>query len=374
VTRRLRVGIIFGGRSGEHEVSLVSATSVMSALDREKYDVVPIGITPEGRWISSSQSLGMLKEKAPLDREPERFLVPEPNRRGLVSAEEHGGPSMPLDVIFPLVHGTYGEDGTLQGLLELANIPYVGAGVLASAVGMDKIIQKMVFANAGLPVVRYCWCYSAACREHPSKVTRIVERELRYPVFVKPANTGSSVGISKVHVRKELAPALMLASEFDRKVIIEQGIGNAREIECSVLGNDAPEASVPGEIIPSNEFYDYDAKYVDGKSTVVIPARLPAQLARKIREIAVRAYTAIDCAGMARVDFFVTKGKARVYLNEVNTIPGFTAISMYPKMWEAAGLSFSGLLDRLITLAIQRHSEMSARRTSFSPSNDWYRS
>ena len=374
MTRRLRVGIIFGGRSGEHEVSLVSATSVMSALDREKYEVVPIGITPEGRWISSSQSLGMLKEKAPLDREPEKFLVPEPSRRGLVSAEENGGPSMPLDVIFPLVHGTYGEDGTLQGLLELANIPYVGAGVLASAVGMDKIIQKMVFANAGLPVVRYCWCHSAACREHPAKVTRMVERELRYPVFVKPANTGSSVGISKVHGRKELGPALSLASEFDRKVIVEQGIGNAREIECSVLGNDAPEASVPGEIIPSNEFYDYDAKYVDGKSTPVIPARLPAPLARKIREIAVRAYTAIDCAGMARVDFFVTKGKAKVYLNEVNTIPGFTAISMYPKMWEAAGLTFPGLLDRLITLAIQRHSEMSARRTSYSPANDWYRS
>jgi D-alanine-D-alanine ligase len=374
MTHRLRVGIIFGGRSGEHEVSLVSATSVMSALDREKYEVVPIGITPDGRWISSSQALGMLKEKAPLDLEPEKFLVPEPHRRALVSVEGNGGGSMPLDVVFPLVHGTYGEDGTLQGLLELANIPYVGAGVLASAVGMDKIIQKMVFADAGLPVVRYCWCYSAECREHPSKVTRMVERELRYPVFVKPANTGSSVGISKVHGRRELGAALALAAEFDRKVIIERAIGNAREIECSVLGNDAPEASVPGEIIPSNEFYDYDAKYVDGKSTTVIPARLPASIARKIREIAVRAYTAIDCAGMARVDFFVTKGKAKVYLNEVNTIPGFTAISMYPKMWEAAGLSFSGLLDRLIRLAIQRHGEMNARRTSYSPAKDWYRS
>jgi D-alanine-D-alanine ligase len=373
MTRKLRVGIIFGGRSGEHEVSLVSATSVMRALDREKYEVVPIGITPGGRWISSPRALGMLKEKAPLDREPEQFLVPEPNRRGLVAAEGNGG-STPLDVVFPIVHSTYGEDGTLQGLLELANIPYVGAGVLASALGMDKIVQKMVFASAGLPLVRYCWCYSAACRDHPSKVTRMVERELRYPVFVKPANTGSSVGISKVHGRRELGPALALASAFDRKVIIEQGIANAREIECSVLGNDAPEASVPGEIIPSNEFYDYDAKYVDGKSTSVIPARLPSPLARKIREIAVRAYTAIDCAGMARVDFFVTKGKAKVYLNELNTIPGFTAISMYPKMWEAAGVSFSGLLDRLIALAIERHGEMNARRTTYSPANDWYRS
>jgi D-alanine-D-alanine ligase len=372
MTRRLRVGVIFGGRSGEHEVSLVSATSVLNALDREKYEVVPIGITPEGRWISSSQALGMLKEKAPVDREPEKFLVPEPNRRGLISAEGNGGGPMPLDVVFPLVHGTYGEDGTLQGLLELANIPYVGAGVLASAVGMDKIIQKMIFAEAGLPVVRYCWCYSTECRENPSKAIRMAERQLHYPVFVKPANTGSSVGISKVHVRREMGPALSLAAEFDRKVIIEQGVANAREIECSVLGNDAPEASVPGEIIPSNEFYDYDAKYVDGKSTPVIPAHLPAPVARKIREIAIRAYTAIDCAGMARVDFFLTKGK--VYLNEVNTIPGFTAISMYTKMWEAAGVSFSDLLDTLIRLAMERHGEMNARRTSYSPAKDWYRS
>jgi D-alanine-D-alanine ligase len=374
MTRKIRVGVIFGGRSGEHEVSLVSATSVMSALDREKYDVVPIGITPEGRWISSSQALGMLKEKAPLDGEPEKFLIPEPNRQGLVSAEGNGTLPVPLDVVFPLVHGTYGEDGTLQGLLELANIPYVGAGVLASSVGMDKIIQKMIFREAGLPLVRYTWCYSAVCRENPRKVARMVEKDLRYPVFVKPANTGSSVGISKVHARGELADALLLAAEFDRKVIIEQGVPRAREIECSVLGNDAPEASVPGEVIPSNEFYDYNAKYVDGKSASVIPARIPASVARAVRQLALRAYTAIDCAGMARVDFFVTRGKPKVYLNEVNTIHGFTAISMYPKMWEAAGLSFPALLDRLITLAMERHGEMSARRTSYAPANDWYRS
>ena len=277
MTQKIRVGVIFGGRSGEHEVSLVSATSVMSALDREKYDVVPVGITPEGRWISSAQALGMLKEKAPLDREPERFLIPEPNRQGLVSADGNGTLPVPLDVVFPLVHGTYGEDGTLQGLLELANIPYVGAGVLASSVGMDKIIQKMIFREAGLPLVRYTWCYSAVCRENPRKVARMVEKDLRYPVFVKPANTGSSVGISKVHSRGELAPALLLAAEFDRKVIIEQGVPRAREIECSVLGNDVPEASVPGEVIPSNEFYDYNAKYVDGKSASVIPARIPGR-------------------------------------------------------------------------------------------------
>ena len=374
MTQKLRVGVIFGGRSGEHEVSQVSATSVINGLDREKYEVVPIGITPEGRWISSSRALGMLKEKNPLEHEPEKFLVPEPNRRALVSAGEDGPGGQQLDVVFPVMHGTYGEDGTLQGLLELANIPYVGAGVLASALGMDKIVQKMVFARAGLPLVRYCWAYSADCRERPSKVRTMVEKALRYPVFVKPANTGSSVGISKVHTRRELAPALATAAEYDRKVIVEEGVRGAREIECSVLGNDAPEASVPGEIIPSNEFYDYDAKYVDGKSAAVIPAKLPAGVARKIREYAVRAYTAIDCAGMARVDFFVTKGKARIYLNEVNTIPGFTAISMYPKMWEAAGLSFPALLDRLIGLAVDRHREMNARRTSYAPASDWFKS
>ena len=371
---KLRVGVIFGGRSGEHEVSLVSATSVIGALDPAKYDVVPIGITPEGRWISSGRALGMLKEKSGQESEPEKYLVPEPNRKGLVSPNGGGASPQGLDVVIPLVHGTYGEDGTLQGLLELANIPYVGAGVLASAVGMDKIVQKMVFAAAGLPLVRYCWTYAADCRDRPGKVRALVEKTLRYPVFVKPANTGSSVGISKVHARKELAQALAAAAEFDRKVIIEEGVRNAREIECSVLGNDNPVASVPGEIVPSNEFYDYDAKYVDGKSRAIIPAPVPAAIARKVRECAVRAYRAIDCAGMARVDFFVTKGKGRVYLNEVNTIPGFTAISMYPKMWEASGVTFRELLDRLIALAVERHREMNARRTSYTPAKDWFRS
>ncbi|HUI11799.1 MAG TPA: D-alanine--D-alanine ligase family protein [Bacteroidota bacterium] len=369
---KLRVGIIFGGRSGEHEVSLVSATSVIAALDPAKYEVVPIGITPGGRWISSARALGMLKEKAGPEAEPEKFLVPEPNRKGLVSLNGGGGSPQSLDVVIPLVHGTYGEDGTLQGLLELANIPYVGAGVLASAVGMDKIVQKMVFTTAGLPVVKYCWAYADLCRTRPGTVRASVEKSLRYPVFVKPANTGSSVGISKVHARRELAPALLEAAGYDRKVIIEEGVRDAREIECSVLGNDDPVASVPGEVVPSNEFYDYDAKYVDGKSRAVIPAPLPAAMARTIREFAVRAYRAIDCAGMARVDFFVTK--RRVLLNEVNTIPGFTAISMYPKMWEASGVPFRELLDRLIALAIERHREMNARRTSYTPAKDWFRS
>ncbi|MBX2990879.1 MAG: D-alanine--D-alanine ligase [Phycisphaeraceae bacterium] len=372
VDRKLRVGVIFGGRSGEHEVSLVSATSVINALDTAKYDVVPIGITKGGRWISSRESLQRLKSKEGLEREPERFLVPEPNRQSLVSLSGERYAEMKLDVVFPVVHGTFGEDGTLQGLLELANIPYVGAGVLASAVGMDKIVQKQLHKQAGLPVVKYVWFLSSNCRENPKKVAAAVEKTLRYPVFVKPANTGSSVGISKAYGRKELQVAVELAAEFDRKVICEQGVRNAREIEVSVLGNDEPIASVPGEIIPSNEFYDYDAKYVDGKSRADIPAKMPKEIARRLRRLAVNAFTVLDCAGMARVDFFVTKKTNNIYLNEINTIPGFTAISMYPKLWEASGISYSQLLDRLIQLALDRYKEKSKSRTSYRPREEWY--
>jgi len=374
MNRKLRVGVIFGGRSGEHEVSLVSATSVINALDKEKYEIVPIGITPQGRWLSSSRALGLLQSKGELDGEIERILVPEPHRHSLIAVAGEGDAAQPLDVIFPVVHGTYGEDGTLQGLLELADIPYVGAGVLASAVGMDKIVQKHLFAEAGLPIVRYVWFHSSVCREEPAAACRRVEKQLRYPVFVKPANTGSSVGISKAHNRGELQAALRLAAEYDRKVIVEQGVKGAREIECSVLGNDAPEASIPGEIIPSNEFYDYDAKYVDGKSKAIVPAKLSRAVTSAIRKLAVEAFRVIDCSGMARVDFFVTKGRGKIYLNEINTIPGFTAISMYPKMWESSGVSYPQLLDRLITLAIERHREMASRRTTFTPGKEWYRS
>ena len=373
MTRKLRVGVIFGGRSGEHEVSLVSAASIMHALDREKYDVVPIGITPDGRWISSSQAHAMLTAKTRLDGEPEKFLIPEPQRRGLVSVAAMNASREPLDVVIPVVHGTYGEDGTLQGLLELTDIPYVGAGVLASAVGMDKVVQKQIFRDAGFPIVRYVWFLASACREKPAAVARAAEKKLRYPLFVKPANTGSSVGIVKAHNRRELIGGLQDAAEFDRKVICEQGIRNVREIECAVLGNDTPEASLPGEIIPSNEFYDYDAKYVDGKSTAVIPAKLPAATVRRLRALAVAAYSSIDCAGMARVDFFVTKDRGTIYLNELNTIPGFTPISMYPKMWEVSGIPYPELLDRLIALAIERHRETSRRRTTYTPVRPWYK-
>ncbi len=371
---KIRIGVIFGGRSSEHQVSLVSAASVMGALPADRYEVVPIGITPDGRWISSTGALGLMKEGGVPASQPEHTLLPEPGRQGLIGAG--GGTSDPirLDVIFPVLHGTFGEDGTMQGLLELADIPYVGAGVLGSAVGMDKIVQKQLFEQAAIPVPRYCWFYAAAVNEAPRKAAAVVERRLRYPVFVKPANTGSSVGISKAHDRKELLRAFEEAVQYDRKVIVEQGIRDVREIEVSVLGNDDPEASVPGEIIPSNEFYDYDAKYVDGKSTAVIPARIPRASARKAREYAVRAYRAIDCAGMARADFLMARRTGRIYINELNTIPGFTAISMYPKLWEASGLSYPELLDRLIQLAIERHRQTRALRRTYNPSRAWYQS
>ncbi len=370
---RLRVGVIFGGRSGEHEVSLVSAGSVVRALDPDKYTVVPIGITREGRWISAPDALVMLKEREGLEGAAGCVLMPEPHHEGLLLLSEGQPSAGKLDVVIPLIHGTYGEDGTLQGLLELADLPYVGAGVLGSALGMDKIVQKQLFVQAGLRVAKYTWALSATCRTNAATIARKVERTLRYPIFVKPANTGSSVGITKAHTRRELLRAMAEASSFDRKVIFEQGVAGAREIECSVLGNDAPEVSVCGEVISSNEFYDYNAKYVDGASRAEIPARLPRRLSDQIRRMALRAYTTIDCAGMARADFFVTRRRGTVYINELNTIPGFTSISMYPKLWEASGLSFSALLDRLIELALRRHAEKGRLRHSYDPSSEWYR-
>ncbi len=373
MSQRLRIGVIFGGRSGEHEVSLVSATSILQALDPAKYDVVPIGITREGRWLSSPEMVRLMKQRSGLDGTGEQYLLPEPGRHGLMSVEDRTSAIRQLDVVFPIVHGTYGEDGTLQGLLELAGIPYVGAGVLGSAVGMDKIVQKELFKEAGLPIVKYVWFLSEEFRTRPQAVVAAVQKALRYPVFTKPANTGSSVGITKAHTKAELLRGLDLAAAFDRKVIVEQGINNVREIECSVLGNNTPEASVPGEIVPSNEFYDYDAKYVDGKSAAIIPAPIPRAVARIIQANAVRAFRTLDLAGMARVDFFLVRKSNKVYLNEVNTLPGFTPISMYPKLWEASGVGYHELLDRLIALAIERHKEKSTLRTSFDPKSAWYK-
>ncbi|MBI4428201.1 MAG: D-alanine--D-alanine ligase [Ignavibacteriales bacterium] len=369
---KLRIGVVFGGRSAEHEVSLVSAASVMNALDKEKYEIVPIGISPEGRWLSSDDALKLLKEKSSIDSQPEQLIVPDPRKKALVQLDSSGR-NKSVDVLFPVLHGTFGEDGTVQGLFELADIPYVGAGVLGSAVGMDKVVQKELLRQAKIPVTPGVWFFSNEFQKNQKKMISIAEKKLRYPMFVKPANLGSSIGITKAHNREELIKAIQLAGEYDRKLLVEKGIENAREIECSVLGNDEPIASVPGEIIPSNEFYDYDAKYVDGKSTAVIPAKLSKAVAKKVREISVQSFKALDCAGMARADFLVTKKSNRIYLNEINTIPGFTSISMYPKLWQASGISYPELLDRLIKFAIERHQSKQSLKTKYRPREDWYK-
>jgi D-alanine-D-alanine ligase len=370
---RIRVGVIFGGRSVEHEVSLVSAASVIDALDKSKYEVIPIGITSSGKWLSSAETLRLLKDKRPVETEPEQIILPDPRKKSLIALNDAGSAGRKLDVVFPVVHGTYGEDGSLQGLLELADIPYVGAGVLGSAVGMDKTVQKELLLQAAIPVTPGISFIFEIYRKQEKKMISTIERKLKYPLFVKPANSGSSVGINKAHNRKELAEYVETAAQFDRKILVEQGVGNAREIECAVLGNDCPEASVPGEIVPSNEFYDYDAKYVDGKTAEVIPAKLPAAVAAKIRKYAVEAFRVLNCSGMARVDFLVNRKSCRIFLNEINTIPGFTSISMYPKLWQATGLSYPELLDKLISLAIERHSARKKLKTTYSPKNAWYR-
>jgi len=350
--RKTRVGVIFGGRSGEHEVSLRSAESVIRSLDPSKYEVVPIAITHEGRWLGATTAMALLPPgeaiKAALKRGEPMAVVPEPHQNGAV------------DVLFPIVHGTYGEDGTLQGLLELAGVPYVGAGVLGSAVGMDKDVMKRLLREAGIPIGDY-WVTRA--RDIDS-FAREIGPGLPYPVFVKPANLGSSVGISKAHNIGELPAALALAAEFDRKIVVEKGI-DAREIELSVLGNDDPQASIPGEIVPSREFYDYQAKYVTDDSRLLIPAPLDPAQVRQAQDLAIRTFQALECAGMARVDLFLEKPTGKFLVNEINTLPGFTSISMYPKLWEASGLPFDKLLDRLIALAIERNSERKKLRTKF---------
>ncbi|HKU28109.1 MAG TPA: D-alanine--D-alanine ligase [Candidatus Sulfotelmatobacter sp.] len=387
--KKLRVGILFGGRSGEHEVSLLSASSVLNSIDKDKYDVVPIGITKEGRWLTAEHAQNLLTGKLKIEprnlragdpeiTEPAAVLhqgeavivPPEPvNReRGIVPFQTDAVPmrraadrAINVDVIFPVLHGTFGEDGTIQGLLELADIPYVGAGVLGSAAGMDKDVMKSLFIAAGIPIVKHVTILRGAWEKDRKKVEKLVSTKLRYPVFVKPANLGSSVGISKAHDRKELGPAIEEAAKFDRKIVIEEGVGGknnkAREIECSVLGNDEPVASIPGEIVPIKEFYDYDAKYLDEGSRLIIPAKLSKTQIKKVQEMAVQAFKAVDCSGLSRVDFLMDPKTGKLYLNEINTMPGFTSISMYPKLWAASGLEYSELIDRLIQLGIERHAD-----------------
>ena len=364
--RKLRVGVLFGGQSSEHEVSLASARSVIGALDPEKYEVVSIGITKGGKWLTGGDPMGQLRAGLDSDGTPRlsSILAPDPQGEGraeIVEFSSEGNewlarPGEPLDVIFPVLHGPYGEDGTVQGLLELAGIPYVGAGVLGSAVGMDKAVMKTLFMAHGLPVVPYVLVTRAEWERDPAGVRGKVEGKLRYPLFAKPANMGSSVGVGKVHGPGELAPALDWAARFDRRLLVEQGV-DAREVECAVLGNDDPQASVVGEIVPGNEFYDYRAKYVDDNSDLIIPAELPKRISDEVRRLSLEAFRAIDGAGMARVDFFVARDFSEVWVNEINTIPGFTRISMYPKLWEGTGVAYSELVDRLIQLALERHRE-----------------
>src|SRR6059058_2913378 len=388
MTKKIRVGILFGGRSGEHEISLLSAASVFNAIDKHKYELVPIGITKEGRWVTAVDAERLLAGK-PLESErqlragdPETtpsaavlqngeavVVPPEPHKAGTVMAPfQTNAPvrrasdrAINVDVIFPVLHGTFGEDGTVQGLLELAEIPYVGAGVLGSAAGMDKDIMKSLFRAAGLPIVKHVTLLRSKWRSEPKKIQKFVEKNLKYPVFVKPANLGSSVGISKAHDREELGPAIAEAAKFDRKIVIEESVGGkkhkAREIECSVLGNDKPQASVPGEIVPCKEFYDYNAKYLEEGSTLVIPAKLTRSEAKKVQELAIRAFQAVDCSGLARVDFLMDAKTRKIYLNEINTMPGFTSISMYPKLWAASGVSYPELIGRLIQLGLERHQD-----------------
>ena len=374
--KKIRVGVIFGGRSGEHEVSLASAEAVIKALDKSKYEVVPIGITKKGKWLTTSNPLTTLKSGSNLSLDTENIITPDATRGQLIAIKKKYfatpySNSLKLNIIIPILHGTYGEDGTIQGLFELANIPYVGANTLASAVGMDKIIQKQLFIQACLPVVNFIYFLSKNFKKESVQLYKQVNK-LGYPVFVKPANLGSSVGISKAHNKSGLRKAIEYAIHYDRKIIIEKAVSNPREIEISVLGNDSPQASVAGEIVTSGEFYDYDAKYVDGKSRSVIPADIPEKTSTTMREMAIKAFKSIDCSGMARVDFLLTKN-GKFYISEVNTIPGFTSISMYPLLWKASGVSYPKLLDKLIALALERHKEKSKLQTSYKPKEKWYR-
>ena len=388
--RKLRIGILFGGRSGEHDVSLLSAASIFEAIDRKKFDVVPIGITRQGRWVTASSAQQLLsgnqvaattlragdpaatEASAILSRGEAVLIPPQPGsaEKGasstLVPFETDRAqigsttPALQVDVIFPVLHGTFGEDGTVQGLLELAGIPYVGSGVLGSAAGMDKDVMKRLFAAAGLPIVPHITILRSELAKSSPSVTKRIEKLLKYPLFVKPANLGSSVGISKVHNRAELAPALALAAGYDRKIVIEQGVegrgknSKARELEVAVLGNDDPQASVVGEIVPGKEFYDYEAKYLSEGSVPLIPAPISKAQTRQVRDMAIAAFRACDCSGLARVDFLLNPSTGKLFLNEINTLPGFTSISMYPKLWAASGLAYRDLITRLIELAVER--------------------
>ena len=362
---RIRLGIIFGGRSGEYEVSLTSAASVIRALNPDQYEITAIGITQKGTIASASELHGML----PVDLLSRIQLSPAIegcDARIQVSAriaEAHRNSQEAPQIFFPLLHGPYGEDGTIQGLMEMAGLPYIGCGVLASAVGMDKDISKILFANAGLPVTPSKTVYSGDLAKHMDSIKREVSREFGYPLFSKPANLGSSVGVRKIHNANEFEDALFDSAQYDRKVLIEKGI-DGHELECAILGNDNPQASIVGEVISAGEFYDYESKYIDQESRLEIPAPIEEKKSEEIRDLAVRAFKAIDGAGLARVDFFLERSTNKLWINEINTMPGFTPISMYSKLWAASGISFEQLVQHLIRFGEERFNERNNRKIS----------
>jgi D-alanine-D-alanine ligase len=353
--KKTKVFIIFGGKSGEHEVSIRSARSVLQAIDTKKYDPELLGIAKNGTWLRGPAAKKALSSKTKIDRgQSTEVLPPLSTSHELVKLIKD---EITPPVVFPVLHGPYGEDGTIQGMLEMMNVPYVGSGVLGSALGMDKVLQKQVFLHYGLPVVSFVWFLYKAWKKDKKSIIKKIEHMSRYPFFVKPANLGSSVGISKAHNEKELVKAIELAGTYDRKIIVEKGMEHIREVELSVLGNDDPIASVCGEIIPEHEFYDYDAKYIDESTRLVIPANVSKKIQRELQKTAIEAFTALDCSGFSRVDFFLEKKSGKVWLNEINTIPGFTSVSMYPKLWEATGVSYKDLIGKLIQLGIDRWKE-----------------
>jgi len=372
--KRLRIGVLFGGRSTEHEVSILSAQSIISAMDPDRFEAVPLYIDKNGRWLVGGSLKRLVSDDATRNYV---YLPPDPTQHSLVAANNgpsqelrspargggQGGGLPPLDVIFPVFHGLNGEDGTIQGVLELANIPYVGAGILGSALGLDKIHMKQAFAAAGLPIVDYLSITRRKYEQDPDAFIALVEQRIGYPCFSKFANSGSSVGTTKAHDRAELAAGLRLAASFDRKLVVERAV-DARELEVSVLGNDEPQASVVGEVVPAHEFYDYEAKYLDEGSRLLIPAPIESGVAEDVRVMALQAFQAVDAAGMARVDFFMERTTGRILVNELNTIPGFTRISMYPKLWEASGLAYPKLIERLVELAIERFNDKQRSQTA----------
>jgi D-alanine-D-alanine ligase len=369
--RKLRVGVLFGGKSGEHEVSFCSASSIIEAMDREKYEIVPIGITKNGCWLSPQESAIAL-QTGKIEGNSRIAWKGEPdNEQLLVIARENDGtkyfPLGKLDVIFPALHGPFGEDGTVQGLLELINIPYVGSGVAASAVAMDKELMKKIFQQHALPQTKWLALKRKRWISEKQKVLDEINNQFSYPIFTKPTNLGSSVGITRVMKRQELENAIDIATFYDRKILIEKGIENALEVECSILGNDEPDTSLVGEIIPAGEYYDYHSKYIDKGTRLIIPARVPENIAKEVQRIAKIAYLAIDAAGLSRVDFFIQRNNNnyKIYLNEINTMPGFTRSSMYPKLWEKSGIGFSELIDRLIKLSLERFSDKLSNRTDY---------